>query len=156
MLGFEERSIVLFFNIHLHPTVTGCVFHVAKNPDPKSLVSDGSCAGRQMLNLTENQTRYGVSVPLVGNITRGFVELTPDPDPQDLLQEWFLTLKSCTGGARPRDWKAQKPRCPQNFGTFVMDRGTIGKEMTVWKGFHETTQSSVTNLHPHVWKKISS
>lgn len=34
-----------------------------KTLTPKPLVSDRSCAGRQMLNLTENQMHHSVSVP---------------------------------------------------------------------------------------------
>lgn len=45
------------------------------------------------------------------------------------------------------------PHFPKNFGTSVSGYMTLFQEQTL-EGFHNAIQSSVTEMHPNIWKLI--
>ena len=70
-------------------------------------------------------------------------------------KSWFLILKHTTFEEKEAEGlkgTELNPHFKKNFETSIDEH--VAKNIQLCRGFHNTIQSSVTNMHPSIWKLI--
>lgn len=157
LIDFEKSIVTAFTKVFPDATTTGCLFHLSQNIYRK-VIDMGEKVRYQ--NDVEFNTKVKCFTALAflppADVVDGFVELTDDEDiPQELVS-YFETYY--IGGERGRGPNRRRiePLFPIKLWN-VYGRTCDGMARTnnSVEGFHNALQSSVTNMHPNIWKLIA-
>ena len=157
MVDFEKASINAFSAVFPTTKVTGCLFHMAKNIY-RHIVDLGSKSRYQTDEEFNNKIKCFTALAFlpVHDVIDGFIELSDDDDlPQELVS-YFKTLYIGGGRGRGERRRRVEPTFPiALWNVFERVEHNRSRTNNSIESYHNALQSSMTNMHPNLWKHIS-
>ncbi|XP_066969100.1 uncharacterized protein [Macrobrachium rosenbergii] len=157
MVDFEKASINAFSAVFSTTKLTGCLFHMVKNIY-RHIVDLGLKSRYQTDAEFNNKIKCLTALAFlpVQDVIDGFIELSDDDDlPQELVSYFEMHY---IGGERGRGERRRRvePTFPIALWN-IFERVKLNRSRTnnSIEGYHNALQSSMTNMHPNLWKLIS-
>ncbi|XP_029650233.1 uncharacterized protein LOC115223666 [Octopus sinensis] len=156
MVDFGKAIINAFCEILPTTNITGCLFHMAKNIC-RHIVDIGLKPRYQTDAEFNNKIKCFTALAFlpVSDVIDGFLEMTDDDNlPQEFVS-YFEThyIGRERGQGKRRRMKSTFPI--ELWNVFERTQNNMMRTSNSVEGFNSVMQSSITNMHPNLWKHIT-